>query len=363
MNHELCTPLNHIIGFSDMLPDMTEDASIKEFSRLIHKSGVNLLNIIEDVFDLAMMDQSKVRLREESVYIRDVYLELKKQLQEALSESDKANDIKLEYKINSNIVTKRIITDKSKVMQVVSNLINNAIKFTHKGKISLEFIIEADNMLSILIKDTGVGIPENKQNIIFEFFRQVDDSHTRIYDGIGIGLAISQKIANVMRGEISLKSVPDVGSEFKFSFPIKYHEEQLINKEDNMGKLIPLSLSGKTILIVEDDQVGMGMIENMLAPTKCSIIKAVNGYEATIKAMENATIDLILMDLKMPVMDGFEATRLIRNELPKLPIIALTAYSMQKDKEKALEAGCNDIITKPLNKVMLLKKIEALLMQ
>lgn len=363
MNHELRTPLNHIIGFSDMLPDMTEDASIKEFSRLIHKSGVNLLNIIEDVFDLAMMDQSKVRLREESVYIRDVYLELKKQLQEALSESDKANDIKLEYKINSNIVTKRIITDKSKVMQVVSNLINNAIKFTHKGKISLEFIIEADNMLSILIKDTGVGIPENKQNIIFEFFRQVDDSHTRIYDGIGIGLAISQKIANVMRGEISLKSVPDVGSEFKFSFPIKYHEKQLINKEDNMGKLIPLSLSGKTILIVEDDQVGMGMIENMLAPTKCSIIKAVNGYEATIKAMENATIDLILMDLKMPVMDGFEATRLIRNELPKLPIIALTAYSMQKDKEKALEAGCNDIITKPLNKVMLLKKIEALLMQ
>ena len=362
MNHELRTPLNHIIGFSDMLPDMTEDASIKEFSKLIHKSGINLLNIIEDIFDLAMMDQSKVRLREESVYIREIYLELNKQLQETLSESDKANNIQLEYKIDSSIVTKRIITDKSKVMQVVSNLINNAIKFTHKGKISLEFILESDNMLSILIKDTGVGILKDKQGVIFEFFRQVDDSHTRIYEGIGIGLAISQKIANVMGGEISLKSEPDVGSEFKFTFPIKYHEDQLIDKVEVVAHSTTPLLSGKKILIVEDDVIGMEMIVNMLLPTKCEIIKAVNGYEATIVALENPTIDIVLMDLKMPVMDGYEATRLIRKGLPQLPILALTAYSMKRDRDKALEAGCNDIITKPLNKVMLFKKIEILLM-
>lgn len=363
MNHELRTPLNHIIGFSDMIPDMTEDASIKEFSKLIHKSGVNLLNIIEDVFDLAMMDQSKVRLREESVYIREIYFELKKQLLETLTESDKANNIKLDYKISSCAVKKRIITDKSKVMQVVSNLINNAVKFTHKGKISLEFVIEADNKLSILIKDTGVGIPENKQDIIFEFFRQVDDSHTRIYEGIGIGLAISQKIANVMGGEISLKSKSEVGSEFKFTFPIRFHKDQFIDAvQNNTHSIVPVLL-GKKILIVEDDIIGMEMIVNMLLPTECEIIKAVNGYEALKIVAENTTIDLVMMDLKMPIMDGFEATELIRKEFPKLPIIALTAYSMQKDKVKALDAGCNDILTKPVNRVMLLKKIEGFLMK
>ncbi len=363
MNHELRTPLNHIIGFSDMLPDMTEDANVKEFSQLIYKSGLNLLSLIEDIFDLAMMDQSEILLREESVYIRDIYLELKKQLQETLLESDKTKTIHLDYKINSSIVTRRIITDKSKVMQVVSNLINNAIKFTRKGKITLEFAIEADNMLSVLIKDTGIGIQEDKQDIIFEFFRQVDDSHTRIYEGIGIGLAISQKIANVMGGEISLKSKSGVGSEFKFTFPIRFHEDQLIDTEEKITQFVAPVLSGKKILIVEDDLVGMEMIANMISPTQCEIIKAFNGYEALKIASANPTIDLVLMDLKMPVMDGFEATRVIRQELPNLPIIALTAYSLQKDKLIALDVGCNDILTKPVNRVMLLKKIQDLLVK
>lgn len=362
MNHELRTPLNHIIGFSDMLPDMTEDASIKEFAKIIHKSGLNLLNIIEDIFDLAMMDQSEIRLREESIYVRDLYLELKKQLQETLSKTDKIKDIHLDHKINSNIVSKKIVTDKSKVMQVVTNLINNAVKFTHKGQISLDFVIEADNMLSILIKDTGIGIPENKQNIIFEFFRQVDDSHTRIYEGIGIGLAISQKIAIAMGGKITLKSEPGIGSEFKFSFPITFHEEQLVGTEENISQFITPILSGKKILIVEDDKVGMEVIVNMITPTKCEIIKATNGYIAVKKVIDNPTIDLVLMDLKMPLMDGFEASRFIRQELPSLPVIALTAYSMQTDKLKALDAGCCDILTKPINRVLLLKKIEDLLL-
>lgn len=363
MSHELRTPLNHIIGFSDMLPSMTEDANIKEFSKLIHKSGLNLLNIIEDIFDLAMMEQSEIRLREESVYIQDIYLLLKKQLQETLSESGKIYNIHLDFKINSSIVTRRIITDKSKVMQVASNLINNAVKFTHKGEISLELVFEADDMLSILIKDTGIGIPENKQNIIFEFFRQVDDSHTRIYEGIGIGLAISQKIAITMGGEINLKSELGVGSEFKFTFPVRFHNELLIGTEEDDAQYITPVLSGKKILVVEDDLVGMEVIVNMITQTECEIIKAANGYIAVKIVIDDPSIDLVLMDLKMPLMDGFEATKFIRQELPSLPVIALTAYSMQKEKLKALDAGCNDIVTKPINRVLLLKKIEDLLVR
>lgn len=248
-------------------------------------------------------------------------------------------------------------------MQVVSNLINNAVKFTHQGEISLEFVIEKGNMLSILIKDTGIGIPVNKQDIIFEFFRQGDDSHTRIYEGIGIGLAISQKIAIAMGGEINLKSEFGVGSEFKFTFPIRFHDEQLIGTEENVSQYITPVLSGKKILVVEDDLVGMEVIVNMITQTECEIIKAANGYIAVKIVIDDPSIDLVLMDLKMPLMDGFEATKFIRQEMPSLPVIALTAYSMQKEKLKALDAGCNDIVTKPINRVLLLKKIEDLLVR
>lgn len=358
MNHELRTPLNHIIGFSSMLPDMVEDASIKEFLKLIHTSGLNLLNIIEDVLDLAMIDQSHVKIREDCVYVRDIYLELRNQLQEIVFVSDKNKDILLDFKIDSRVLTKQIITDKSKVMQVVSNLIKNAVKFTHKGKIGLELKLNEDNLVSIIVKDTGIGIPEDKRDVIFEFFRQVDDSNTRQYEGIGIGLAISQKIALVMGGEINVKSEVDVGSEFTFSFPVELCSDSCtLNKEETQHIEMP-SLLGKKVLIVEDDPVGMGMMENMILPTECQIFKATNGVEALETIFEDPSIQLVLMDLKMPEMDGFEATRKIRKQMPYLPIIALTAYSLQRDREKALQAGCNDIITKPVNRAMLLRKME-----
>lgn len=134
MNHELRTPLNHILGFSNMIPDMTDDEIIKEFAGLIYKSGSNLLSIIEDIFDLAMCEQSEIRVRKQEVFIRDIYLELKKQLQEVLSESNKSDIIHLDYHIDNRIVTRKIITDKPKVLQIMSNLVKNAVKFTRKGK-------------------------------------------------------------------------------------------------------------------------------------------------------------------------------------------------------------------------------------
>ena len=363
MSHELRTPLNHVIGFSDMIPDMTDDESIKEFAGLIHKSGSNLLNIIEDIFDLAMVEQSEIKIREDVVFIRDIYTELKKELQEVLSESNKNDNIRLKSKIDSSIATRQIITDKPKLTQVMSNIIKNAVKFTHNGEISLSLILAEDNYLSIKVKDTGIGIPKEKLQVIFDFFRQGDDTHTRKYGGVGIGLAISQRIANAMGGTIKVESELDMGSEFTFSFPITIIEENMINPEkENTSFTLP-DLSGKSILIVEDDTIGMGMIINMLKPSKCKIVNAVNGQEALETIKINPDIDIILMDLKMPVMDGFEATRAIRKEFPDLPIIALTAYSLQKDKKKALHAGCNDIITKPINKEIIFKKLQNFLVK
>lgn len=363
MNHELRTPLNHVLGFSSMIPDMTDDNSIKEFAGLIHESGSNLLNIIEDIFDLAMIEQSEIKIREDVVFIRDIYIELKKQLHEFLSESNKGDYIQLHYKIDSSIATRQIITDKTKVIQVMSNIIKNSVKYTHNGVISLSLMLTEDNHLSITVKDTGIGLPKDKLEIIFEFFRQVDDSHTRKYEGVGIGLAISQQIANAMGGTIKVESELDMGSEFTFSCPITIIEENMINPEkENTSFTVP-DLSGKNILIVEDDTIGMGMIVNLLKPSKCKIINAVNGQEAVEAIKINPDIDIILMDLKMPVMDGFDATRAIRKEFSDLPIIALTAYSLQKDKKKALNAGCNEIFTKPINKEIIFKKLQDFLVK
>jgi two-component system, sensor histidine kinase and response regulator len=363
MNHELRTPLNHILGFSDMIPDMTDDENIKEFARLIHGSGLNLLNIIEDIFDLAMIEQSEIKIREDLVFVRDIYADLKKQLQEVLSETNKTDNIWLNSKIDSRLATMQIITDKPKVIQVMSNIIKNAIKYTENGEISISLILEERNYLSIILKDTGIGIPKEKLKVIFDFFRQGDDSHTRKYGGVGIGLAISNRIANVIGGTIKVESDLNKGSEFTFSFPITTIKENIVNPQEENTSFMAPNLSSKSILIVEDDTIGMGMIVNLLKSSKCKIINAVNGKEAVETIKDNPKIDIILMDLKMPVMDGFEATRAIRKVFPDLPIIALTAFSLQKDKEKALNAGCTDIITKPVSKEILFKKLQNFLVK
>lgn len=361
MSHELRTPLNHVIGFSDLIPDMTDDETIKEFSKLINQSGSNLLNIIEDIFDLAMIEQSTIKLRHQEVFIRDIYLELKNQLQDVISESHKNESIQLDYKFDSNLATKKIITDKPKVMQVMTNIIKNAVKFTNKGRIALSLTLEKNSYLSINIEDTGIGIPKDKIEIIFDFFRQVDDSHTRKHDGIGIGLAISQKIAIAMGGEIKVKSEPNVGSEFSYSFPINFCENEIVDSNQNQGIFITPDFSGIKVLIVEDDTVGLKMTINMLKSSDCITINASNGVEALEAIKANPDIDVILMDLKMPIMDGFEATMAIRKDFPNLPIIALTAYSLIKDKKRAFAAGCNDIITKPIDKKMVFMKLKKFL--
>jgi PAS domain S-box-containing protein len=361
MNHELRTPLNHVLGFSEIIPDMTDDETIKEFSGLIHKSGSDLLNIIEDVFDLAMIEQSEIHIRQQKVSIRDLYLGLKKQLQEVLSDSNKSDHIRLEYKIDSSIVSQRIVTDRTKVMQVMLNIIKNAVKFTHDGTISLALMLEQHNQLSIKVKDTGVGMSKDTMKCIFEVFRQGDDTHTRKYEGVGIGLAISNKIAQVMGGAIKVESEPNVGSEFTFSLPVGLCENEMLHSEQENPPLVVPHLSGTKVLVVEDDTIATEILLNMLKPLKCEILCASNGREAIETMKINSDTGIVLIDLKMPVMDGFDATRAIRRDFPELPIIALTAYSLQKDKTKALAAGCNDIITKPISKEILFMKLQAFL--
>lgn len=228
MNHELRTPLNHIMGFSAMIPDFTDNEEIVEFSNMINKSGTSLLNIIEDIFSLAVSEQSNIIIRNEEVYAWEIFQLVKNELKENLESSGKSEKINTLFKIDKSIIQRQIITDKNKVVQVVANLTRNAIKFTELGVIKLSIYMVDNYNMCISVVDSGIGIKEGDIEKIFEFFRQLDDSNSRNYEGIGVGLTIAKKIADAMSGKILVTSKKDVGSEFKFIFPITFPEDEIV---------------------------------------------------------------------------------------------------------------------------------------
>ena len=220
MNHELRTPLNHIIGFSEIIRDTTNEEKTKQFSDTIFQSGLGLLGMIEDIFDLALTEKSVIKLRLSKINVENMYLEMKSILEELYISSGKQDKISLIFNPEKSVLSKQIVSDKNKLVQVMINLFKNAIKFTESGTIEFGIQKAKNNQLNMYVKDTGIGIPEDKKNIIFEFFRQGDDSHTRRFGGVGIGLAISKKIAEAMEGSIVVQSKQGKGSTFIFSIPL-----------------------------------------------------------------------------------------------------------------------------------------------
>ena len=354
MSHELRTPLNHILGLSNLIPDMTDDESVKEFSNLIHKSGSDLLSLIVDILDLAFLEKKEINRQDHTFNIGELYVELKKLLQEVLFKHRKNDFINLNFQIDDKLLTKIIIADKPKINRVMKNLIKNAVKFTKNGSITLSIENPSKESLTISVKDTGIGISKENQKGIFEFFTQIDDSLTRKFDGTGIGLAISNKIAYAIGGAITVVSELGEGSDFTFTFPIKLQS----NTADiqYIKQHFP-NLKGKRILIVEDDELSLEIITAMLKPLNCNVCKARNGNEALKEIDSHKDINLVLMDMKMPIMNGLEAAKSIRNDFPNLPIIALTAYALKKDRKELLDSGCLDIIEKHVKKEILYEKL------
>jgi len=214
-------------------------------------------------------------------------------------------------------------------------------------------------MIRFYVEDTGIGIPEEKQELIFDIFRQVEDSYTRSYGGTGLGLSISKKLTGLLGGKIWLKSEEGVGSTFYFTIPMEKIED--IDKPVNRETDSKISLHGKTILIVEDDESSFEFLQVVLENSGINIIWAEDGEVSVKLCKENSNIDLVLMDINIPVMNGYDATREIKKFRPDLPIIAQTAYAIAGDREKSLDAGCDDYISKPIKKEKLLKIIVDLL--
>jgi CheY-like chemotaxis protein len=246
-----------------------------------------------------------------------------------------------------------IISDYNKIKQVYAILLDNALKFTEKGKIEVGYNIKSTNYIDFYVSDTGLGIPKESKELVFERFRQVDQSITRKYEGLGLGLSIADGLVKQLGGSMTLVSQLHQGSKFTFSLPVKYSQKIHSADEDNFSEV---NLSGKTILVAEDDMTNFLLVKEFLIDTNANLEHAEDGLEA-VNYCKNNKVDLVIMDIKMPVLDGIGALEKIRDIKPDVPIIAFTAHAYENDKKRLLQKGFDEYISKPVKQGELRKLV------
>ncbi|MCD4746401.1 MAG: response regulator, partial [Bacteroidales bacterium] len=254
-----------------------------------------------------------------------------------------------------------IISDPFRVKQILKNLLSNALKYTEEGSIEFGYHIKTSNdefFMEFFVKDTGIGMEKNQAGFIFERFKKIEDNKEKLYRGAGLGLTITQNLVQLLGGKIWVDSTKDKGSTFFFTLPYKIAEPSLIKLTDKEEITKDYNWKDKIILIAEDDFSNYLVIKHLLIKTQVQLLWAKNGKHAVETCKNNSNIGLILMDVKMPEMNGYEATGLIKQFRKKLPIIAITAYALLGDREKSLKAGCDDYLSKPIEQEKLLLLID-----
>ncbi|KKL59349.1 hypothetical protein LCGC14_2216240, partial [marine sediment metagenome] len=356
MSHEIRTPLTAISGASRLLNESSLSSEQRKLCDIIAQSGRNLLELINDILDLAIIETGEAKLEEEEFSLRETL----KKLIPGFKLEAKEKGIELDL-IYSDSLPLRIISDEGKLIQILSNLITNALKFTEKGKVEVRLESLADSKIEIFVKDTGIGISKAKLPYIFNKFYQVDGTVKRKYQGTGLGLTIVKELANILGEKIEVKSEPKKGSTFSVSFPYRPVEgkvEEIVSHKEQTKpkpKIRQKARGDINILIAEDDDFNYYIIDRFLKDYTTT--RAKDGKEV-LEKIEKTKYDLILMDIQMPGMDGLTATRKIREKNKDFPIIALTAKAMQGDEERCLAAGCTDYISKPIVLDELIAKIE-----
>jgi signal transduction histidine kinase/CheY-like chemotaxis protein len=355
MSHEIRTPMNGILGFTELLkePNLTGDQQ-NRYIEIIRKSGDRMLNTINDIIDIAKIESGEMIVSITETIINDeiesIYSFFKPEVEQKNLQFI-YNPIKAEEVICMN-------TDREKIYCVFSNLVKNAIKFTTKGSIEIGFTKKEDH-LEFFVKDTGVGIGPEMTSVVFERFRQVEDGFSRGYEGSGLGLSISKAYTEMLGGKIWVESELGKGSDFYFTIPVPIEPETKIgtpdlNAEDNTESLV----NNLKVLIAEDDADSEMLITLAMKMVNREILIAHTGIEAVEYCRNHTDIDLILMDIRMPYMDGYEATRQIRQFNTDVVIIAQTANALVEDRGKAITAGCTDYISKPIDKQLLMRLIK-----
>ena len=357
VSHEIRTPLNAIIGFTDLLQQTNLNELQSQYLDTVSVASKNLIVLINDVLDVSKIESGELSLEQRPFSI-------KKLIEDVINlqtHSAKSKGLKLLSVIDHEI-PEYVLGDYNRLMQILINLVNNAIKFTDKGHVEVKAMLQQadDKEASILftIKDTGIGIDQNKLDDIFERFTQAENSGTRKYGGTGLGLNIAKMLVELHKGKISVSSELNKGSEFsvEMTYPIAEFDA-VENEVGNVEKEVNGVLEGVKILLVEDNEHNHILATTYIEKHKGLVDLAINGKEAVDK-MEHHQYDLILMDLQMPEMDGFEATEIIRERFSKdIPIVACSAHSLVGEKWKCLEIGMNDYIAKPYNEGELINTI------
>ena len=351
VSHEFRTPMNGIMGFSSML---NQSGLINEtqdiYVDLINKSCNRLLNIVNDTIEISKVQSNQEEIFKTNTNIKEVVNDVLKDFKNSIAQKN----IEIEVNINISDEESIIKTDKYKLKRIIWHLLSNAVKFTFTGKIILAVQKTEENQLQFLIEDTGIGIPKNLQQRIFEPFRQVETSEIRRFGGNGIGLALSKAYIEMLGGKIWIESQQKKGTTVFFTIPVEKAEIRITKEHPQKGK----SLGGKTILIVEDNELNFLLVKTVLTSHKVNMLHAWNGKEAVDIFSREPQIDLILMDMKMPVMDGYEATRRIKKINPKIPVIALTAYSLNQSTHDNPRDIFDNYISKPVTVTSLINIIK-----
>lgn len=352
MSHELRTPMNAIFGFASLINEKNKTRDeIEHYANIILNSSEHLLSLINDIIDISIIGAGTIKISKSTFGLNALLKSLYNFFHSYLVAKSKFH---IFLKLNIPESECYIVSDETRLRQILNNLLSNAVKFTEEGVVEFGYTIEGE-LIKFFVKDTGIGIPEDKKDIIFERFQKVAGTKEKLYEGTGLGLSIALACSQLLKGKLWFDSKVNVGTSFYFTLKLESGNEDSEQRHSEIKD--DFIFNKELILVAEDDDYNFAFLETFLKDHNLKLIRTTTGRETIKQALQHSDISLILMDIKMPDLSGIEATREIKKQKPDLPIIAQTAYAYESDRLEILKAGCIDYLTKPIDKIRLLNTI------